>query len=100
MASPPSIKSLLLALRWERYTAVPAGGPRKYLDPSVCVTSTPILRGSSQKKMSEPVYKNDERLNECSFISEIVILLFFMFMFMFMHLADAFIQSDLQAIKS
>lgn len=28
MASPPFMKSLLLALRWVRYTAVPAPGPR------------------------------------------------------------------------
>lgn len=28
MASPPFMKSLLLALGWVRYTAVPKGGPR------------------------------------------------------------------------
>lgn len=55
IASPPFMKSLLLALRWVRYTAVPAPGPRKYVDPSVSLISTPTLTGSSQKNRSESV---------------------------------------------
>lgn len=62
MASPPLIKSLLLALKWVRYAAVPEPGPRKYLDPSVSVTSTPILRGSSQKNSSESDKNNSQFL--------------------------------------
>lgn len=58
MASFPFIKSLLFALRWVRYTGVPAPGPRKYLDPSASVTSTPTLRGSSQKNWLESVEKD------------------------------------------
>ena len=75
MASPPFIKSLLFALRWVRYTGVPAPGPRKYLDPSVSVTSTPTLRGSSQKNWLESVEKDIVTLsqrNSIFLLSELV----------------------------